>query len=111
MTPDPDPDPRYVAARRVLLDALDALAPHRPAVIVAGAQAVYLQGEPAAADVTREAIGYLDELFGHRTGAGIRMAVRALRLAISAQEVSTFATTYTRRMVAAATEGTPASTA
>ncbi len=35
-------DPRYVAARRVLLDALEALAPHGPAVIVAGAQAVYL---------------------------------------------------------------------
>lgn len=26
-------DPRYVAARRVLLDALDALTPHRPAVM------------------------------------------------------------------------------
>ena len=35
-------DPRYVAARRVLLDALEALAPHGAAVIVAGAQAVYL---------------------------------------------------------------------
>lgn len=38
----PDFDPQYVAARRVLLDALDALTPHRSAVIVAGAQAVYL---------------------------------------------------------------------
>lgn len=36
-------DPRYVAARRVLLDALQALAPHGRAVIVAGAQAVYLR--------------------------------------------------------------------
>jgi hypothetical protein len=35
-------DPRYVAARRVLLDALTALAPHGDAVILAGAQAVYL---------------------------------------------------------------------
>lgn len=35
-------DPRYIAARRVLLDALEALAPHGPAIIVAGAQAVYL---------------------------------------------------------------------
>lgn len=35
-------DPRYVAARRVLLDALAALAPHGKAVIVAGAQAIYL---------------------------------------------------------------------
>jgi len=36
-------DPRYVVARRVLLDALFALAPHGKAVIVAGAQAVYLR--------------------------------------------------------------------
>lgn len=36
-------DPEYVAARRVLLDALAALRPHGAAVIVAGAQAVYLR--------------------------------------------------------------------
>jgi hypothetical protein len=36
-------DPRYVEARRVLITALGALAPHRKAVIVAGAQAVYLR--------------------------------------------------------------------
>ena len=35
-------DPRYVAARKVLLDALFALAPHGKAAIVAGAQAIYL---------------------------------------------------------------------
>jgi hypothetical protein len=37
-----DLDPRYIAARRVLLDALTVLAPHGDAVILAGAQAVYL---------------------------------------------------------------------
>jgi hypothetical protein len=36
-------DPRYVQARRVLLDALFALAPHSSAVVVAGAQAIYLR--------------------------------------------------------------------
>ena len=36
-------DPRYIEARRVLLDALMALAPHGRAFIVAGAQAVYLR--------------------------------------------------------------------
>ena len=36
-------DPRYVAARRVLLDALDALRPHHRALVVVGAQAVYLR--------------------------------------------------------------------
>jgi hypothetical protein len=38
-----DFDLRYVAARGVLLDALVALAPHGKAVIVVGAQAVYLR--------------------------------------------------------------------
>ncbi len=43
--PDPavDPAPIYVAARRVLLDALAALAPQTDAVIVVGAQAVYMR--------------------------------------------------------------------
>ncbi|MGB3894164.1 MAG: hypothetical protein WA942_07905 [Mycolicibacter sinensis] len=37
-----DYPPEYVAARAVLLDALHALADHRPAIVVVGAQAVYL---------------------------------------------------------------------
>jgi hypothetical protein len=50
-------DPRYVVARRVLLDALAALAPHGRAVIVAGAQAIYLHtgtGELAIAPYTTD---------------------------------------------------------
>lgn len=50
-------DPRYVEARRVLLDALVALAPHASAVIVAGAQAVYLhtgEGDIAVAPYTTD---------------------------------------------------------
>lgn len=47
-----DLDPRYVAARRVLLDALVTLAPHGRAVIVVGAQAVYLRTGTAEADIT-----------------------------------------------------------
>ncbi len=39
-------DPRYVEARRVLLDALDVLSPHLDAVVIAGAQAVYLRAGP-----------------------------------------------------------------
>lgn len=38
----------YIAARRVLLDALEALRPHEQAVILAGAQAVYLRTGPAS---------------------------------------------------------------
>lgn len=37
------PDPYYIAARRVLLDALEDLTEHRHAIIVVGAQAVYLR--------------------------------------------------------------------
>ncbi len=36
-------DELYVMARRVLLDAIDALGPHRDAVVLVGAQAVYLR--------------------------------------------------------------------
>ena len=39
----PEYDPLYIAARSVLLDALEALGPQREAVIVVGAQAVYLR--------------------------------------------------------------------
>lgn len=38
--------PEYVAARRTLLDALEALKPHAGAVVLAGAQAVYLRTGP-----------------------------------------------------------------
>lgn len=36
------PDPEYVLARRVLLDALEALGDQRDAVVLVGAQAIYL---------------------------------------------------------------------
>jgi hypothetical protein len=37
------PDPEYVLARRVLLDALQALGEQRSAVVLVGAQAISLQ--------------------------------------------------------------------
>jgi hypothetical protein len=44
VTPElPAVDPEYVEARRVLLDALEALGPHRKAVVLVGAQAIYLR--------------------------------------------------------------------
>jgi len=52
------PDPEYVKARRVLLDALESLAPHRGALVLVGAQAIYLQvapGELAVAPHTTDA--------------------------------------------------------
>lgn len=48
MTPE-QVSPEYVAARRVLLDALESLRPHLDAVVLVGAQAVYLHaplGDP-----------------------------------------------------------------
>ena len=38
-----DPDPLYVAARRVLLDSLEAMEQHLRALVLVGTQAVYLQ--------------------------------------------------------------------
>ena len=37
-----EPDPQYVRARCVLLNAADALAAHLDSVVLVGAQAVYL---------------------------------------------------------------------
>jgi hypothetical protein len=48
----PSASPIYVAARRVLLDALDALADHRSAIILAGAQAIYVRTGSADLDVS-----------------------------------------------------------
>jgi len=42
-----DPDPLYVAARHVLLDALEAIEPHLSALVLVGAQAVYLHAGEA----------------------------------------------------------------
>lgn len=50
--------PEYVAARTVLLDALEALGPHLDAVVLVGAQAVYLHsgdGDLAVAPTTTDA--------------------------------------------------------
>jgi hypothetical protein len=41
-------DEEHVAARRVLLDALEALRDQRASVIIAGAQAIYLQAGPGS---------------------------------------------------------------
>lgn len=51
------PDPLYIAARRVLLDALHALRDHIPAIVLVGAQAVYLhagEGDLAVAPFTTD---------------------------------------------------------
>ncbi len=52
------PDPLYVMARRALLDALDALRPHLDAVVLVGAQAIYMHtgdADLAVAEYTTDA--------------------------------------------------------
>jgi hypothetical protein len=46
-----DPDPLYVRARTALLDALVALEPHLDAVVLVGAQAIYLHAGEADLNV------------------------------------------------------------
>lgn len=81
-----DAAPLYIAARRVLLDALTALAPHGSGVIVAGAQAIYLRtggGDLSIAPYTTDCDLALDPsllcedptLEAAMTGAGFRLAV------------------------------------
>lgn len=57
------PDPLYVAARQMLLDALEAIREHLAAVVLVGAQAVYVhtgEGELAVAPYTTDADLALD---------------------------------------------------
>ena len=64
------PDPRYVLARTVLLDALEALGGQRSAVIVVGAQAVYLHTgalDLAVPELTIDADITLDPALLHET--------------------------------------------
>ena len=52
------PDPLYIVARRALLDALEALGQHRDALILVGAQAIYIhtgEGDLAVAPYTTDA--------------------------------------------------------
>ena len=52
------PDPQYVRARRALLDGLAALEPHLNALVVVGAQAIYLHtgaADLAVAELTTDA--------------------------------------------------------
>lgn len=91
MTPDPDPnpdpDPEYVAAREVLLDALEALGTHRKAVVLVGAQAIYLrvgEGDLAVAPFTTDGDLVIDprelddepDLAKTLEAAGFELAVR-----------------------------------
>ena len=53
------PDPLYVLARKALLDAADALAAHLDAVVLVGAQAIYVHAEEA--DLLDSTLGSVPE--------------------------------------------------
>lgn len=82
-----DRDPLYVRSRRVLLDALDSLGPHRRSVVLVGAQALYLRVGSGAlpvapfttdGDLALNPVGIADEplLVEALTSAGFVLAVR-----------------------------------
>ncbi len=54
-----------------------------------GRRLAELADDPTAGEVTRLAIGYIDELYGRRGGAGVDMAVRALVGAVPQARVET----------------------
>lgn len=53
-----------------------------------------LLGDPIASQPTRLALQYLQELFGSRGAPGVQMAIRALRLAISEDEIAVLTTSF-----------------
>lgn len=60
-----------------------------------------LRSDARARDATTEAVGYIADLSGRRNGSGIRMAVAALRRAVSEAEVTALAMGYDARMLEA----------
>lgn len=84
MTDRVELDPQYVVARRVLLDALSALAPHGKAIIVVGAQAIYLRtglNDLAIAPYTTDGDLSLDpKLLGDKPELEASMSAAGFRL-------------------------------
>jgi hypothetical protein len=81
------PEPEYIAARRVLLDAYEALGTHRKAVVLVGAQAIYLhvgEGDLAVTPYTTDGDLAIDprelddepELKSTLQAAGFELTVR-----------------------------------
>lgn len=52
-----------------------------------------------AADATKQALSYLDELFGRRAGGGVTLAQRALRGSVDETSVATLCVSFTERVI------------
>ncbi|MBS1868738.1 MAG: hypothetical protein JSS99_03655 [Actinobacteria bacterium] len=61
-----------------------------------------LRRDPVAGPVTEGAIRSLPRLFGRRSGAGVAMAIRALRGAVPEAQVATLSVGYVERLLAEA---------
>lgn len=70
-----------------------------------GATLAQLRMHPVAGEATATALDYLNELFGRRAGEGVRMAQRALRLAIPDEQIAALCVAYTERLLDAARGG------
>jgi hypothetical protein len=59
-----------------------------------------LRDDPIAGNVTRTGLEYFKDMFGRRTGIGIAMAERSLRLAIPAAQIRTLSISFTEAVTA-----------
>ncbi len=69
----------------------------RPAAIKATLHE--LLSDPVAGQVTDQALSYMKELFGRRSGEGVVMAQRALRLAIDEAQIATLSVAFTEQIL------------
>lgn len=67
-----------------------------------GGTFVLLCEHPIAGAPSKDALNYLDELFGRRGRPGIEMASRALRVGIPEERIEAICTAYTARLLKAA---------
>ena len=71
----------------------------------AGAVLRGLRRHAMAGAATDAAVRYMDDLFGRRGAVGVKMAQRALRLAVPEQQVAAVCLSFTERLLAAARQG------
>jgi hypothetical protein len=89
---------RVASSRKDRLDDKDAADVLRlmqtfdPATI--GAVFATLDKEPVAAGPAKNALDYIEQLFGRRAGVGVEMAARALRTAMPEDRVEVLSTAY-----------------
>ena len=92
-------DPEYVLARQVLLDALQALGEQRSAVVLVGAQAIYLHtgdADLAVAPYTTDGDVVIDSS-RLRDDPTLAEALRGASFSADTQHVGTWVTTRTKR--------------